>query len=48
MAQAVRESGKEPDPVPSGGEIRIPSAGTWMGAGAGILIVLAAFAWSMI
>lgn len=48
MARAIRDTEKEPEPIPSDREIRVPSAGTWMGAGAGILIVLAVFAWSMI
>jgi hypothetical protein len=46
MARAFKDAGDDPDPVPDDREIRIPAAGTWLGLGAGILIVLAVFAWT--
>jgi len=29
-------------------EIRVPTAGTWLGLGAGILVVMAGFVWTIL
>lgn len=29
-------------------EIRVPTAGTWIGLGAGILVVIAGFVWTIL
>ena len=29
-------------------EIRVPTAGTWIGVGAGILVVVVGFAWTIL
>jgi hypothetical protein len=47
MARAFRDAGKEPEPAPYDREIRVPAAGTWLGLGAGILLVLGVFAWTI-
>lgn len=31
-----------------GAEIRVPTAGTWIGLGAGILVVIAGFVWTIL
>ena len=31
-----------------GAEIRVPTAGTWVGLGAGILVVVAGFVWTIL
>lgn len=31
-----------------GAEIRVPTAGTWVGLGAGILVVIAGFVWTIL
>ncbi len=33
---------------PAGAEIRVPTAGTWVGLGAGILVVIAGFVWTIL
>jgi hypothetical protein len=40
----------EENPIPAmhESEIRVPAAGTWLGLGAGILIVLAGFIWTIL
>ena len=40
----------EEDPIPTmhESEIRVPAAGTWLGLGAGILIVMAGFVWTIL
>ena len=48
MSQAFKILGKAPEPTPSEAEIRVPTAGTWLGLGAGILVVVAGFVWTII
>lgn len=47
MARVFKDAGHDPDPGPYDREIRVPAAGTWLGLGAGILIVLAGFMWTI-
>jgi hypothetical protein len=48
MARAFRKTGGEAEPASYDHETRIPAAGTWLGLGVGIMIVLAVFAWTII
>lgn len=48
MAQSFKVLDEEPVPTVYDAEIRVPTAGTWLGLGAGILVVVAGFVWTML
>lgn len=48
MARAFKVLEKNPTPPLHESEIRVPAAGTWLGLGAGILIVMAGFIWTIL
>ena len=48
MAQASKVVEDEPIPTMHEAEIRVPTAGTWLGLGAGILVVVAGFIWTIL
>jgi hypothetical protein len=48
MAQAFKVLDEEPTPAVCESEIRVPTAGTWLGLGAGMFVVVAAFVWTIL
>jgi|AGTN01.1.fsa_nt_gi hypothetical protein len=48
MARAFKVLDEEPAPAVYESEIRVPTAGTWLGLGAGILVVVAGFVWTIL
>lgn len=48
MSQAFKILDETPEPEVHETEIRVPTAGTWLGLGAGILVVVAGFVWTII
>ncbi|HQS18106.1 hypothetical protein [Reyranella sp.] len=48
MASAFNASDEASPPLPEKDEIRVPTAGTWVGLGAGILLVVAGFVWTIL
>ncbi len=48
MAQGLKNLDESPDPTLYEPEIRVPTAGTWLGLGAGILVVMAGFVWTIL
>ena len=48
MAQGFKIVGESPEPAPHRAEIRVPTAGTWLGLGAGLLVVMAGFIWTIL
>ncbi len=47
MAPAFNASDEASPPLAEN-EIRVPTAGTWVGLGAGILVVVAGFVWTIL
>lgn len=47
MAQSFKILDESPEPTLYESEIRVPTAGTWLGLGAGLLIVVAGFVWTI-
>jgi hypothetical protein len=39
---------EEPGPTRIQSEIRVPTAGTWLALGAGVLVVMAGFVWTIL
>jgi len=48
MAQAFKTLDESPATAVYESEIRVPTAGTWVGLGAGILVVVAGFVWTIL
>ncbi len=48
VEQGFKHLDEEPTPTLCESEIRVPTAGTWLGLGAGILVVLAGFVWTIL
>jgi hypothetical protein len=48
MARAFKILDESPEPALYESEIRVPTAGTWLGLGAGILVVVAGFVWTIL
>lgn len=48
MAQSFNDLDEPADPTLQEAEIRVPTAGTWLGLGAGILVVMAGFVWTIL
>ena len=48
MAQAFKILDVTPEPTVYEQEIRVPTAGTWLGLGAGIFVVVASFVWTIL
>ena len=48
MAQTFKVLDEDPAPALHESEIRVPTAGTWLGLGAGILVVVAGFVWTIL
>jgi len=48
MAQGLKILEEEPSHTLREAEIRVPTAGTWLGLGACILVVLAGFIWTIL
>jgi hypothetical protein len=48
VAQGFKIVGESPEPAPHRAEIRVPTAGTWLGLGAGLLVVMAGFVWTIL
>lgn len=48
MAQGFKILDEERAPSLGESEIRVPTAGTWLGLGAGILVVFAGFVWTIL
>ena len=48
MAQGFKMLDESAEPTLRQAEIRVPTAGTWLGLGAGILIVMAGFVWTIL
>jgi hypothetical protein len=52
LGVAVAQTSKNLDELPQsysqGPEIRVPTAGTWIGLGAGLLVVMAGFVWTIL
>jgi len=48
MAPIFKGEGEVDSPSGRGAEIRVPTAGIWVGLGAGILVVVAGFVWTIL
>ena len=48
MAPVFKISHDPSPPVTQEGEMRVPTAGTWLGLAAGILVVAASFVWTIL
>lgn len=48
MARALKDTAEAALPPAYQGEIRVPTAGTWVGLAAGLLVVAAGFLWTML
>ncbi len=48
MAQGFKNLEESPEPTLCQPEIRVPTAGTWLGLGAGLLVVMAGFVWTIL
>lgn len=48
MAPGFNASDKASPPLAEKAEIRVPTAGTWVGLGVGILVVVAGFVWTIL
>jgi len=48
MAPAFNASDEASPPLAEKDEIRVPRAGIWVGLGAGILVVVAGFVWTIL
>lgn len=48
MAPIFKVKDEVGSPLAHEAEIRVPTAGTWVGLGAGILVVVAGFVWTIL
>jgi len=48
VAQGLKNLDEPTDSTLYQPEIRVPTAGTWLGLGAGILVVMAGFVWTIL
>lgn len=48
VAQGFKNLDELPETALDRPEIRVPTAGTWLGLGAGILVVMASFVWTIL
>ncbi|WP_428683876.1 hypothetical protein [Reyranella sp.] len=48
MARALKATEEAALPPAHQNEIRVPTAGTWVGLAAGLLVVAAGFVWTML
>jgi hypothetical protein len=48
VAQGFKILEDSPEPALDQAEIRVPTAGTWLGLGAGLLVVMAGFVWTIL
>ncbi|WP_295145587.1 hypothetical protein [uncultured Reyranella sp.] len=48
MAPTFKVLDEEPTPALHESEIRVPTAGTWLALGAGVLVVVAGFIWTIL
>ena len=48
MAPIFKVEDEVGSPLRPEAEIRVPTAGTWVGLGAGILVVIAGFVWTIL
>lgn len=48
MAPILNASDESSPRLAEKGEIRVPTAGTWVGLGAGLLVVVAGFVWTIL
>jgi len=48
VAQSLKNLDELPETTLPPPEIRVPTAGTWLGLGAGILVVMAGFVWTIL